>query len=169
VYSELDKVTVVGIYLPAFTAFFGKEAEKGIINHTGQGQILIMDDQEPVLKIAGTMLNRTGHETFRSTDGSMAIKKIPCRISIPDNGQRAIWVPTPPAFEPLPTGGAHICAPRLLILLLATIGELVAGGCFVGLDFDLLGEPFVVLAQDGDNFVAAEMVRQLSAFGKHFA
>jgi hypothetical protein len=35
----------------------------------------------------------------------------------------------------------------------------------MGLDFDLFGEAFIVVAQDGDNFVAAEVIGQLAAFG----
>jgi hypothetical protein len=39
----------------------------------------------------------------------------------------------------------------------------------VGLDLDLFGQPFVVLAQDGDDFVTAEVIGQLAAFGEHLA
>ena len=49
------------------------------------------------------------------------------------------------------------CVP-LLSSLSAEVGELVARGCLVGLDLHLLGEAFVVFAQDSDNFIAAEVV-----------
>ena len=45
---------------------------------------------------------------------------------------------------------------------------LVACSGLVGFDLDLFGEPFVVFAKDGDDFVAAEVIGQIPAFGEHF-
>ena len=39
----------------------------------------------------------------------------------------------------------------------------------MGLDFDLFGQAFVVIAQDGDDFVTTKVIRQVVAFGKHFS
>jgi PAS domain S-box-containing protein len=74
VYSEIDKGTVFNIYLPVFAGDAKKNEDKKESAHTGQGRILIMDDQEPILKMLGRMLNLMGYETTFATDGSEAIE-----------------------------------------------------------------------------------------------
>lgn len=72
--SEIEKGTVLNIYLPAAL----KNDKKTIVQkesvHTGQGLVLIMDDQESILKMAGRMLNRMGYDTVFATDGTQAVK-----------------------------------------------------------------------------------------------
>jgi len=74
VYSEIDKGTVFNIYLPATSKGVKKIVDKCEPEHSGQGKILIMDDQESILKMVGRMLNRMGYETFFATDGSQAVE-----------------------------------------------------------------------------------------------
>ena len=74
VYSEIDKGTVFHIYLPASSEEFEQADEKKTSYHPGQGKILIMDDQKPVLKMAGRMLGQMGYETAVATDGAKAIE-----------------------------------------------------------------------------------------------
>jgi CheY-like chemotaxis protein len=73
--SEIEKGTVFNIYLPA-SLKDAKEIEyKEDPKHTGNGKILIMDDQKPILKMASRMLNRMGYETEFAIDGTEAIRK----------------------------------------------------------------------------------------------
>jgi len=74
VYSEIDKGTVFNIYLPASSKDVGEIEYKKELQHTGHGKILIMDDQEPILKMVGRMLNRMGYKTIFATDGSQAVE-----------------------------------------------------------------------------------------------
>ncbi|MDM8515526.1 ATP-binding protein [Desulfobacterales bacterium HSG16] len=74
VYSEIEKGTVFNIYLPASSQVFKETPEKEEITHDGQGKILIMDDQEFILKMVGRILNRMGYETVFATDGSQAVE-----------------------------------------------------------------------------------------------
>ncbi|KPA18012.1 multi-sensor hybrid histidine kinase, partial [Candidatus Magnetomorum sp. HK-1] len=74
VYSEIEKGTVFNIYLPASTKDVGKIEGKEESKHTGQGKILIMDDQESILKMVTRMLERMGYQTTSATEGSQAIE-----------------------------------------------------------------------------------------------
>ncbi|KPA12107.1 multi-sensor hybrid histidine kinase [Candidatus Magnetomorum sp. HK-1] len=74
VYSEIDKGTVFNIYLPASSKDVKESEDKGDSIHTGQGKILIMDDQGAILKMVGRMLNRMGYVTAFATDGSQAVE-----------------------------------------------------------------------------------------------
>ncbi|MDM8525276.1 ATP-binding protein [Desulfococcaceae bacterium HSG8] len=74
VYSETEKGTVFNIYLPASTKEVGKVEDREESEHAGQDKILIMDDQDPILKMVGMMLNRMGYETVFATDGFQAIE-----------------------------------------------------------------------------------------------
>ena len=74
VYSEVEKGTVFNIYLPASTKEIGKVEDKKESKHTGQGKILVMDDQESILKMAGRMLNNMGYDTALAIDGHQAIE-----------------------------------------------------------------------------------------------
>ncbi len=75
VYSEIEKGTVFNIYLPALLKGVKATEDKGESKHTGKGKILIMDDQESILKMLGRMLNHMGYRTEFAMDGSEAIKK----------------------------------------------------------------------------------------------
>lgn len=74
VYSEIDKGTVFHIYLPASLNITEKKEEINMPSHRGQGKILIMDDQEPILKMVERMVNRMGYETVSAHDGALAIE-----------------------------------------------------------------------------------------------
>ncbi|WP_207680360.1 PAS domain-containing hybrid sensor histidine kinase/response regulator [Desulfonema magnum] len=74
VYSELDKGTAFHIYLPASSDIYKEIKENKDHSHHGQGKILIMDDQEPILEMLGRLLNQMGYETAFSTDGVQAVE-----------------------------------------------------------------------------------------------
>jgi len=74
VYSEVEKGTVFNIYLPASQSDFKSPEEQKESKHKGQGKILIMDDQEAILKMVGRMLKSMGYQTSFAIDGSQAVK-----------------------------------------------------------------------------------------------
>lgn len=71
--SKIDKGTTFSIYLPASEKAILKAEEKDAINYFGKGKILIMDDEEPILKMAGRMLSEMGYEPYLAKDGEEAI------------------------------------------------------------------------------------------------
>lgn len=73
--SEIAKGTAFNIYLPASIKDVMDIETKEEVKFTGQGRILIMDDQESILKMVGRMLNNMGYETELAMDGSEAIEK----------------------------------------------------------------------------------------------
>jgi PAS domain S-box-containing protein len=73
VYSETRKGTVFHIYLPASGKTIPEPEKKLEQQHVGQGKILIMDDQESILKMVSRMLNRMGYESVFAVDGTQAI------------------------------------------------------------------------------------------------
>ena len=75
VYSEIDKGTVFCIYLPASLKTMTNCVNSNTTSHQGKGNILIMDDQESILKMLARMLNRMGYETESAMDGKQAIEK----------------------------------------------------------------------------------------------
>ncbi|MCP3942102.1 MAG: PAS domain S-box protein [Desulfobacteraceae bacterium] len=72
--SQLDKGTTFHLYLPATTEPVEQVEKTEYVSYKGEGRILIMDDQESILKISGRMLNLMGYETVFATDGAQAIK-----------------------------------------------------------------------------------------------
>ncbi len=74
VYSEVEQGSVFNIYLPASIEDVFLVEEKQAAIHTGQGKIIIMDDQEVILTMAVRMLESMGYETTFATDGSQAIE-----------------------------------------------------------------------------------------------
>ena len=75
--SELGEGTIFTIYLPASpTSKQEIEIEhKEKAKYHGQRRILIMDDQEAILKMVKRMLNRLGYESESATDGKKAIER----------------------------------------------------------------------------------------------
>ena len=73
-YSEVGKGSLFNIYLPAFSKCIEKCEYKKKSQHQGGGRILIMDDQESILKMASRLLNSMGYETISTKDGVQAIK-----------------------------------------------------------------------------------------------
>jgi len=74
VYSEIEKGTVFNIYLPASSKDIIGITRKEENKHAGQGKILIMDDQESILKMVGRMLNKMGYDVASANDGKQAIQ-----------------------------------------------------------------------------------------------
>ncbi len=72
--SKMETGTTFHIYLPASDKITEQIEEKEESKHNGHGKILIMDDQEPILKMLGRMLNHMGYETAFAKDGSQAIE-----------------------------------------------------------------------------------------------
>ena len=73
VYSEINIGTVFNIYLPASINDLNEHEKQLEAEHKGQGKILIMDDQEIILKMVERMLNHLGYNTTSATDGSQAV------------------------------------------------------------------------------------------------
>ena len=71
--SKIDEGTTFYIYLPASEKEIIQVEDKANIKHSGNGKILIMDDQESILKMVGRMLNFMGYDTVLTTDGAQAI------------------------------------------------------------------------------------------------
>ena len=74
VYSELGKGTVFHIYIPSSLKEIVKKEDKSKATHNGHGNVLIMDDQEPILKMVERMLKRMGYKTSLALDGEQAIE-----------------------------------------------------------------------------------------------
>jgi len=72
--SNLGKGTTVYFYLPASDKIIRQYEGSSKTVHRSHGKILLMDDQEPILKMVGRMLNRMGYETSSATDGSQAVR-----------------------------------------------------------------------------------------------
>ena len=73
--SELGKSTTFFIYLPAVEAAREIREEYAGTPAAGKGKILVMDDEEFVLNIAGEMIKALGHEVDFAKDGDSAIEK----------------------------------------------------------------------------------------------
>jgi len=77
-YISVDSTADVGtrftIFLPASKRTVYRADIIQEVSHKGCGKILIMDDQESILKMLKRMLNSMGYETDFATDGSQAIE-----------------------------------------------------------------------------------------------
>ena len=71
--SLLGEGTTVNIYLPASEKEQKPPVKQAGEVHKGQGKILVMDDQEPILKMLKRQLTRMGYEAFLAEDGAQAI------------------------------------------------------------------------------------------------
>ncbi|KPA08886.1 multi-sensor hybrid histidine kinase [Candidatus Magnetomorum sp. HK-1] len=71
--SQIGHGTTFIIYLPISDKSINPSEKNQASNHKGAGKILVMDDQEPILKMIGRMLNRMGYETVFAKDGDQAI------------------------------------------------------------------------------------------------
>lgn len=71
--SKIGKGTTFNIYLPASEIKTIIDQKKISVEHKGHGKILLMDDQEMILKIAGRLFERIGYETAFAKDGKQAI------------------------------------------------------------------------------------------------
>jgi len=73
VYSEVDKGTVFHVYLPTTMKNDSANNKRKEKIQKERGKILIMDDQESILKMACRILNRLGFKTSVAKDGQQAI------------------------------------------------------------------------------------------------
>ena len=74
VYSEVGKGTVFNLYLPASGKPIEERPAQKRTTHRGHGRILVMDDQESILKMVVRMLTRMGYKTESVTDGAKAVE-----------------------------------------------------------------------------------------------
>ena len=72
--SKIDKGTTFHIYLPVADKENQKVEIKEAQKHIGYGKILVMDDEESILKMAGRMLKKLNYEPHFANDGKRAIE-----------------------------------------------------------------------------------------------
>jgi PAS domain S-box-containing protein len=72
--SKIDEGTKFSIYLPVSEKHILKIDEKETCRHVGRGRILVMDDEEHILKMAGRMLSEMGYEHRFAKDGAEAVE-----------------------------------------------------------------------------------------------
>jgi len=75
VYSEPDKGTCIKIYLPLGGATADSDESRAPeISFKGTETILVVDDEEHLLRLAGKMLSRNGYKPLLAGDGDTAIE-----------------------------------------------------------------------------------------------
>jgi two-component system, cell cycle sensor histidine kinase and response regulator CckA len=75
VYSEIDQGTTFSIYLPASRKKIQKEIEKAAPTVAmGTGTILLIDDEEMILKVGEELLQELGYEVLSARSGQEAIE-----------------------------------------------------------------------------------------------
>jgi CheY-like chemotaxis protein len=72
--SETGVGTTFTVYLPASEEDLSTEEQEWKRTRTGQGRILLVDDQEAVRKVAGKILERLGYEVEFAKDGAEGIR-----------------------------------------------------------------------------------------------
>jgi CheY-like chemotaxis protein len=73
-YSESGHGTVVRIYLPAIEDREKEVKEQKIEPVKGQGTILVIEDEETVMDVSRTMLERLGYRILEANTGKKAIE-----------------------------------------------------------------------------------------------
>ena len=75
VYSEIDQGTTFTIYLPASRKKIQKEVEKAAPTVAmGTGTILLIDDEEMIIKVGAELLQELGYEVLSARSGQEAIE-----------------------------------------------------------------------------------------------
>ena len=75
VYSEIDQGTTFSIYLPASRKKIQKEIEKAVPTVAmGTGTILLIDDEEMIIKVGVELLQELGYEVLSARSGQEAIE-----------------------------------------------------------------------------------------------
>lgn len=80
IHSEVGVGTAFKLYLPRFEgeeeSLAETKVEKHIVPPRGKETLLIVDDEEALLKLASAFLASLGYRVFTSTDGKKALKKL---------------------------------------------------------------------------------------------
>lgn len=71
--SEMNKGSIFHIYLPAEKNEYIKQQENNIINHTGEGIILVIDDEEILISMTSSMLETLGYKAVGKNRAEDAI------------------------------------------------------------------------------------------------
>ncbi len=74
--SELDKGTIVKIYLPAVEALVKEHAKPKTEPIKGQGTILIIEDEEMVMEVTREILKKLGYSVLEAKTGQEAINVV---------------------------------------------------------------------------------------------
>jgi len=72
--SKIDEGTTFFIYLLATDKEVKKAEKKESDRYSGHGKILVMDDEEHILKMSGRMLKNLGYEFYSTLDGKQALE-----------------------------------------------------------------------------------------------
>jgi len=72
-YSELGRGAVFHVYLPASAGTADEDNAATVIEHNGQGRVLIMDDMEAISKTAARILNHMGYDCATAREGAEAV------------------------------------------------------------------------------------------------
>jgi PAS domain S-box-containing protein len=73
VYSEPDRGTTFNFYIPASAKAVEEEKKEPAILRTGQGGILLVDDEEIILQVAAQLLEKLGYTVFVAHNGREAL------------------------------------------------------------------------------------------------
>jgi PAS domain S-box-containing protein len=73
--SQLGVGTTFEIYLPAKDEEPSISLDEPVTPHTGQGKVLVMDDEEMVQEVLCRILRKLGYKADSASDGSQAIEK----------------------------------------------------------------------------------------------
>jgi two-component system cell cycle sensor histidine kinase/response regulator CckA len=75
VYSEIDQGTTFTIYLPASRKKIQKQTEKAVASVAmGTGTLLLVDDEEMIIKVAKELLQELGYQVMSALSGQEAIE-----------------------------------------------------------------------------------------------